>query len=95
MTAKRALHLIAYDVGDAKRLSKMLHMIKEHATGGQKSVFECYLTKQERKFLLQDIASILDHEEDKFFLLRLDPRGFVQGMGCAILPEDPAFYYVG
>jgi len=37
MTAKRALHLIAYDVGDAKRLSKMLHMIKEHATGGQKS----------------------------------------------------------
>lgn len=36
-------YLAAYDVSDPKRLQQALHVLRDYATGGQKSVFECFL----------------------------------------------------
>jgi CRISPR-associated protein Cas2 len=37
----------------------------------------------------------MDETEDRFLLLRLDPRSRVQVLGIAVEPIDPEFYYVG
>lgn len=41
---QRQLFLAAYDVREPKRLQKALHVLRDYTCGGQKSVFECYLT---------------------------------------------------
>ena len=93
MTA-RTLYIAGYDISNAKRLRLALAVLKEFSTGGQKSVFECFLTPAERAELVQRITAILDHEEDRFLLLRLDPRAEVRVFGerdCA--RESAVLFY--
>jgi len=92
---QRQLYLAAYDVSDPKRLVRALRVLRNYATGGQKSVFECFLSAAEKRGLLGEIADVLDLEEDRFFLVRLDPRGKVRTLGIGLEPQDPAFYYIG
>ena len=93
--ATRTLYLAAYDVCDPTRLREALHALKAHASGGQKSVFECFLTERERGELLADVASIIDLTEDRFLLLPLTGAGHVETLGVGVRPVDPEFYYVG
>jgi len=92
---KRHLFLAAYDVADPGRLRRMLVAVKRYATGGQKSLFECWLTKSERRALLAATRDEMDLEEDRFFLLRLDPRCKPQLLGVALPPTNPEFFYYG
>jgi CRISPR-associated protein Cas2 len=92
---ERDLYLAAYDVCDPRRLRAALDLVKGHATGGQKSAYECFLTDGEKARLLQDMAQVLDEDEDSFLLLRLDPRSRVLTLGVAVAPEDPPFFYCG
>ena len=92
---QRILHLAAYDVSDPGRLREALTVLKGYATGRQKSVFECFLTQAERRRLLAEIGSVLDLREDRFFLVRLDPRGRILTLGIAVKPIDPPWFYVG
>lgn len=93
--SQRILHLAAYDVSDPGRLREALNVLKGYATGRQKSVFECFLTQAERRKLLAEIRSVLDLREDRFFLVRLDPRGRILTLGIAVKPIDPPWFYVG
>lgn len=88
------LHLAAYDVADPKRLQQALHVLRNYATGGQKSVFECFLSEAEKRALLDAVAAVLDLEEDRFFVVRLDPRSKVQTLGIAVRPVDPSYFYI-
>jgi CRISPR-associated protein Cas2 len=91
----RILYLAAYDVCSPERLQDALHALKAHASGGQKSVFECYLSEAERSALLAEVRDLLDLHENRFMLLPLaDPNG-IRTLGIAVKPEDPEFYYVG
>ena len=56
----RALYIAAYDVTDPARLRQALHVLKGYASGGQKSVFECFLTSRERQALLDEVRAVLD-----------------------------------
>ncbi|MFZ1494442.1 MAG: CRISPR-associated endonuclease Cas2 [Candidatus Competibacter denitrificans] len=91
----RALYLAAYDVTDPGRLQAALHVLKGYASGGQKSVFECFLAPRERLALLADIRGVLDSAEDRFLLLPLPDDQGIRTLGIAIKPSDPNFYYVG
>ncbi len=71
----------------------LLDVLKGYSTGGQRSVFECFLSEGERSSLLGEVAAVLDGE-DRFFLVRLDPRSRVITLGIAVAPEDPPFFYV-
>ena len=93
--AKRSLYLVAYDISDDRRLRQGLKILKRYATGGQKSVFECYLDENEMNELLQDMDDLLDENTDRMFLLRLDNRIPVETLGIAIKPVDQNFFYVG
>jgi CRISPR-associated protein Cas2 len=92
---QRILHLAAYDVSDPGRLRDALKVLKGYASGRQKSVFECFLTPAERRTLLAAVRDVLDLEEDRFFLVRLDPRGHIRTRGIAVAPADPPWFYVG
>ena len=91
----RALFLAAYDVADPRRLRVALDLIKGHATGGQKSAYECFLTEAEEARLLQDMALVLEEDEDGFLLVGLDPRSRVYTLGRAEPPADPDRFYLG
>ena len=91
----RDLYLAAYDVTDADRLQAALHVLKGYASGGQKSVFECFLTARERLALLAEVRGMLDAAEDRFLLLPLPDAGGIRALGIAVRPSDPDFYYVG
>jgi CRISPR-associated protein Cas2 len=91
----RTLYLAAYDVADRGRRSASLDLVKAYATGGQKSFYEIFLTPAERGQLLHDMALVLDDTQDRFFLLRLDPRARVYALGAAIEPSDSSYFYFG
>ncbi|MEF3168706.1 MAG: CRISPR-associated endonuclease Cas2 [Deltaproteobacteria bacterium] len=91
----RDLYLAAYDITEAKRLRDALNVLKGVSTGGQKSVFECFLNNIEKKGLLSRVGRILDPAEDRFLLLRLDPRARVHTLGIGVEPSDPPFFYFG
>lgn len=93
--SNRDLYLAAYDVTDPERLQQALHVLKGYACGGQKSVFECFLTGRERSALLGEVRSVLDISADRFLLLPLPEQRRVRVLGIAVAPSDPDFYYVG
>ncbi len=93
--SKRQLFIAAYDIRNSKRLRKALRIVRAYASGGQKSVFECFLNPGEKCDLLADIEAVIDDSEDSFFLLKLDRRCQVITLGKAVPPQDGSFYYIG
>lgn len=91
----RSLYLAAYDVADDRRLRAALQCVRAFATGGQKSVHECWLSAAEKGDLLATMAQILWEEEDSFLLIRLDPRQRVHTLGVAVQPGNPDWFYLG
>lgn len=92
---ERRLYLAAYDIADAKRLRKALAVMKQFATGGQKSVFECFLAEAEKGRLIREMQEVIDAKEDRFFLIPVEMRSPVRVLGIAVAPEDPPYYYAG
>jgi CRISPR-associated protein Cas2 len=90
----RRLYLTAYDVTEPQRLRAALYCARTYATGGQKSVHECWLTDAERADLIATMDQILE-PEDAFFIVRLDPRQTVRALGRGVVPQDPDWFYVG
>ena len=93
--SKRTLYLVAYDIREPSRLRHILEIIKDFATGGQKSAYECYLSSRERSELLDRAGSEIDPGEDRLFLLRLPGTPRVHALGIATSPQDPGFFYQG
>jgi len=93
--SNRHLFILAYDVVNKKRRSRALHVARSYATGGQKSVFECWLSEQERQQCLQRMSHILQANEDRLLLIRLDPRQRSYTLGLAVPAQDLGFFYQG
>ena len=91
----RDLYIAAYDVSSARRLRSVLKLVKGHATGGQKSAYECFLTTAERQNFLEQLRQVIEPAEDRVLLIRLDPRSRVHTLGIAEAPQDPPFFYCG
>lgn len=91
---KRSLYLVAYDVREPRRLKQILHTVKNFACGGQKSVFECWLTVGEKQQLLT-LCKIILVEEDAFLLVQVGVNKTVYQLGIARPPRDESFVYLG
>lgn len=91
----RDLYIVAYDICSSRRLRAALKLVKGYSTGGQKSAYECYLTPVERRDLIEDMREVIEFGEDRFLLIRLDPRSRVYTLGIAEEPRDPPFFYCG
>lgn len=91
----RTLYLIAYDVADGGRLNRVRHVLKEYSTGGQKSVYECFLTDGERAQVEQALQGRIEPEEDRVHLFAMDARSRSHTLGIGVQPKDPAYFYIG
>lgn len=91
----RSLFLIAYDICKPQRLNRVRKVLKGYSTGGQKSVFECFLTQGELKKITEIIKKIINPEEDRVHIINLDARSKVHTFGIALPPHDPEFFYFG
>ncbi len=91
----RNLYIASYDVSDDKRLRAAHRILRAYASGRQKSVFECLLSDAEQQRLMAEVADVIDPVEDRFLMVRLDPRSAVRTLGRAVAPSNPPQFYVG
>jgi CRISPR-associated protein Cas2 len=92
---KRKLHIAAYDVRDPSRLRRMLRVIKDYATGGQKSAYECYLTPTEQIEMIERVMQTLDLGCDRFACIELRQSNRPKTLGKALMPQDLGYFYIG
>lgn len=91
----RHLFLVGYDIACSRTRRRALKAIKGTAIGGQKSLYECWLTSGELQDVMTTIRSLLDEETDRAVFVRLDPRATVHTLGKAVAPDDGEFFYLG
>lgn len=91
----RELYLVAYDVREPNRLRRVLHILKDYAYAGQKSVFECWLNKNEKRVLEARLDGELDSDTDSVLFSSLRKAHPVRTLGIAPEPEDTPFLYLG
>lgn len=91
----RLLYIIAYDIADETRLARVRYFLKNYATGGQRSVYECFLLPQELKFIISRLRRLISLHEDRVHIFRIDARSEVHTLGIAVKPKDPKYFYIG
>jgi CRISPR-associated protein Cas2 len=91
----RHLFLIGYDIASPRRRRQALKAVKGHAIGGQKSLYECWLTSGELQTAMQTLRRLIDPAQDRVVFVRLDPRATVRTLGKAVAPADGEFFYQG
>jgi CRISPR-associated protein Cas2 len=56
---ERTLYLIAYDITGERRLSRVRNFLKGYSTGGQKSVYECFLSDGELSYVKKKLERLI------------------------------------
>jgi CRISPR-associated protein Cas2 len=91
----RTLYLIAYDITEDNRLNAVRNFLKNYSTGGQKSVYECFLTDGELRFVTSKLKRLIFDIEDRVHIFRMDGRSRTHTIGIGVQPKDPAYFYIG
>jgi len=91
----RTLYIVAYDISDDRRLAKVHYFLKNFSTGGQKSVYECFLSKAELERVKEGLKNLIHPFEDRIHIFVLDGRSKTHTLGIALEPKDPEFFYIG
>lgn len=74
----------------------MRQFLKGYSTGGQKSVYECFLTDGELKYVKTKLDRLIDEDEDRVHIFTMDGRSRTHTLGIAVQPKDPeSRLYVG
>ncbi len=71
----RNRYLISYDVSDKRRLRQVHRLLRGYGDPIQYSVFVCDLARQERFQLLEQLADLIHHREDRVLLADVGPAG--------------------
>jgi CRISPR-associated protein Cas2 len=79
----RTLYLVCYDVADRRRLYRVHRFLLGYKTDGQKSLFECWLTRGELAEVRRGLVERMDEAEDRAHIFQLDPRQRIRHLGCA------------
>ena len=87
----RTLYLVAYDVCDPKRLSRVGRYFHGYRVAGQKSVPEIWVTPAELQRIRADMGRLLDAQADRLQLIALDPRMRRRCLGQAHTFNTPFF----
>ena len=92
---ERMLYLIAYDITNDRRLNRVRQFLKGYSTGGQKSVYECFLTDGELRYVKRKLERLIDDEDDRVHIFTMDGRSRTHALGIAVQPKDPEYFYIG
>lgn len=91
----RKLYIAAYDVTEPSRLRRMLNVVKDYATGGQKSAYECFLSDAERRELINRVNVTIDAAQDRFACIRVRGSNRPKTLGIGVKPVDLDYFYIG
>lgn len=89
------LFLVAWDIRCDRRRTAVRKVTALFAAGGQKSAYECWLTPDQRDRLCLKLERLIDCNEDRLLILRLDPRWPVNCLGCAVPPGLADIVFIG
>jgi CRISPR-associated protein Cas2 len=92
---QRHLFLVAYDISQASARARALKALKGFTVGGQKSLYECWLTHGELQQAMSTLRSLIDMDTDRVAFVQLDPRAAVHTLGVGVAPEDGDIFYLG
>ena len=87
----RTLYLVAYDICEPKRLSRVGRYFNSYRVAGQKSVPEIWVTPAELQRIRADMGRLLDAQADRLQLIALDPRMRRRCLGQAHTFSTPFF----
>lgn len=79
----RTLYLVAYDVHNPRRLRRVCKYLTGFKVGGQKSVYECWVTPAELRTMREELDQLMDCAEDRLHIVALDPRMRMRCFGVA------------
>ncbi|MDW8336742.1 MAG: CRISPR-associated endonuclease Cas2 [Tepidimonas sp.] len=91
----RHLFLVGYDISSSRARNRACKAVKGHAIGGQKSLYECWLTTGELQQALRQLRRLIDPATDRVILVQLDPRATVRVLGKAVVPVEADYFYLG
>lgn len=92
---ERTLYIVAYDIAGQRRLNRVRHFLKGYSTGGQKSVYECFLTDGELRLVTEELGQLILGDKDRVHVFRLDGRSSPHVLGIALPPSDPEYFFIG
>ncbi len=72
-------YLVCYDIADDKRRRKVAKLIYAYAIGGQKSVLEVPLNKQEHKELILGLEKLINSTHDRVNVVLFDGEPLLLG----------------
>jgi CRISPR-associated protein Cas2 len=82
------LYLLAYDIADPKRLSRVHRVLKKHGLPVQYSVFTVAMKRKVLLRLLSEIDVLIHSHKDDVRCYRLPKNGNVSMLGRQFFPED-------
>lgn len=85
----RRLVIAAYDIAAPRRLKRALKHCTDFATGGQKSVHECWVTHAERRALCAGLARICDPVADRWVVADVGAKASLITLGRARVASPP------
>lgn len=95
--AAEELHLIAFDVADDRRRYRLVRHLERYGQRVQESVFEAWITPQQRAALLQGAQALLHPGQDRLacYALTPDDQRHVRLLGVnARLTANPDYVLV-
>lgn len=69
----RSIYLVAYDVSDTKRRTKIFNRLKGYGEAVQYSLFRCALSPSEKIRMRSALWDLLNHATDRILLVDLGP----------------------
>jgi len=92
----RSLFVISYDISDDKRRDRMRKFLEDYGHRVQKSVFECFLTKEILVEVKRGIERIISEKEDRVRIYQICRacRKRAEISGFTEVPEEEEFVIV-
>jgi CRISPR-associated protein Cas2 len=93
--AQTMCYVVAYDISDDRRRTKVHQILLGFGAWTQYSLFECFLTRQEMILLQSKLDEYLIHKQDsvRFYPLCANCVEKVETIGGP-LPKEESFYVV-
>jgi len=85
-------YLLCYDIAHPRRLKRVHRQVRDWGIPIQYSVFEITLSPQQLPELLQQLKTLIDEQEDKIQLYRINPQKKCIHLGATVNYNQMLFY---
>ncbi len=89
------MYLIAYDIADPRRLSRVHRTLKKQGLPIQYSVFTVVIKRKALLRILESINRLIDPAEDDVRSYRLPEKPDIKTLGRQFFPEDVMLFTGG